>query len=329
MGISRRDFLKASAASASGLVLTPNAFAQTSSVASGMASAAARFLEALPAPVRSSALLPFATERRYNWHWFPSYDRDGPMLVDLGAQARDRAFELLEASTSAMGYKKARQIMSLQTELGRDPMNYHVAVYGQPSATGTWGWRLEGHHLSLHYTVVRGQEVVLAPFFLGASPTTVREGPRAGLRTMRREEEAGRELVRSLDAESRSRVVFATQTPGDTVTQNAVRARPLERVGLTLADLSAAQRGLVQEIVGEYLGVAPAGVATPALERVRQSDPASVRFGWSGSLEPNQRHYYRLQGPGFLLEYDNSRDSGTHIHSQWRDFEGDWGRNLL
>ena len=329
MGINRREFLKASAVGAGGLILAQNTFAQTSSVAGGMASAATRFLEALPANVRSSALLPFNTERRYNWHWFPSYDRDGPMLVDLGTQARERAFALLEASTSPMGYKKARQIMSLQTELGRDPLNYHIAVYGQPSASGTWGWRIEGHHLSLHYTVVKGQTVVLAPFFLGASPTTVREGTRTGLRTMQREEEAGRELVRSLDAGTRSKIVFNAQTPGDTITQNAVQAKPLENVGLTLADLSAAQRNLVQEIINEYLGVAPASAANPALERVRQSNPASVRFGWSGSLEPNQRHYYRLQGPSFLLEYDNSRDSGTHIHSQWRDFEGDWGRNLL
>jgi hypothetical protein len=326
--LDRRTFLKASGLAAGGLLLgTKPVLAQAGTV-SDVTAAARAFVESLSAEGRSTSVLAFDSPRRYLWHWFPNFDRDGLQLNGMTAAQRTRALALLEASTSATGFQKAQQIMSLQSELGRSPLDYHVVVYGSPAPGATWGWRIEGHHLSLHFTVVKGATLVMAPLFLGASPTVIRDGSRAGLRTMRREEEAGRELVRSLDADRRRRVVHSAQTPGDTVTQNAVDARPLEAVGLRVSDFSAAQRGLILEIVNAYLGVSARSVSDVALARVN-AELDQATFGWSGSLEVGQRHYYRLQGRSFLLEYDNSRDSGYHIHSQWRDFAGDWGRDLL
>jgi hypothetical protein len=211
-----------------------------------------------------------------------------------------------------------------------DPDRYYVSVFGTPGAHA-WGWRLEGHHLSRHFTVV-GNTVVAEPFFLGAWPTRAGTAFRSvarGHRTMPREEDAARELVLSLDRALRRRVVFSSESLTDHLTQNAVRASPLERVGVLTGDLPSGAQRRVDEIVRTYLANHPRALERKALARVERAGIDRTRFGWAGSLRPGEPHYYRLQGPTFVLEFDNSRNSGTHIHSVWRDFERDFGRHLL
>jgi hypothetical protein len=211
-----------------------------------------------------------------------------------------------------------------------DPDRYYVSVYGTPGARA-WGWRLEGHHLSRHFTVV-GDTVVAEPFFLGAWPTRAGTAFRTiarGERTMPREEDAAREIVISLDGALRRRVVFSSESLTDHLTQNAVRVKPLERVGMLTDDLPSAAQRRVGEIIRTYLANHRASLAREVLERVERAGIARTRVGWAGSTRPGVPHYYRLQGPTFLLEFDNSRNSGTHIHSVWRDFERDFGSHLL
>jgi hypothetical protein len=211
-----------------------------------------------------------------------------------------------------------------------DPDLYYVSVFGTPGARRR-GWRLEGHHLSRNFTVV-GDALVAEPFFLGAWPTRAgsafRSVPR-GHRTMPREEGAAREIVLLLDGRLRRQAVFSSESLTDHVTQNAVSVRPLERLGVATGDLPGAAQRRVHEIVRTYLANHPGPVARDALARVERAGIARTRFGWAGSTRPGVPHYYRLQGPTFLLEFDNSRNEGTHIHSVWRDFERDYGRHLL
>ena len=211
-----------------------------------------------------------------------------------------------------------------------DPDLYYVSVVGSPGAR-TWGWRLEGHHLSRHFTVV-GDTLVAEPFFLGAWPTRAGSAYRSvarGYRTMPREEDAAREIVLLLDGRLRRQAVFSSESLTDHVTQNAASVRPLERVGALTADLPSAAQRRVLELIRTYLANHPGTMAREALARVERAGIARTRFGWAGSTRPGVPHYYRLQGPTFLLEFDNSRNSGTHIHSVWRDFERDFGRHLL
>jgi hypothetical protein len=258
----------------------------------------------------------------------------------MSSDQRRLALALLRASSSPAGYRKSLDIMALQGVLQRmsglgvddpfDPDLYYVSVFGTPGARA-WGWRFEGHHLSRHFTVV-GDTLVAEPFFLGAWPTRAGSAycsVARGDRTMPREEDAAREIVLSLDRGLRRRVVFSADSLTDHLTQNAARVTPLERVGVLAGDLPSGAQRRIREIVRTYLANHPAPLGRKALARVERAGLGRTRFGWAGSTRPGVPHYYRLQGPTFVLEFDNSRNSGTHIHSVWRDFQRDFGRHLL
>ena len=303
--------------------------------------AARAFLASLSPAHREQASFPFAGAERTRWHWTvpSSVPRNGLPLEAVSAEQRRLALALLRSSTSPAGYRKALDIMALQGVLQRmdtglgdpfDPDRYYVSVFGTPGARA-WGWRLEGHHLSRNFTVVN-DTVVAEPFFLGAWPTRAGSAYRSvaeGYRTMPREEDAAREIVLSLSGQLRRRVVFSSESLTDHLTQNAVRVKPLDQVGVLTGDLPTVAQRRILEIVRTYLANHPPAMARKAFARVERAGIARTRFGWAGSTRPGVPHYYRLQGPTFVLEFDNSRNSATHIHSVWRDFERDFGRHLL
>jgi Protein of unknown function (DUF3500) len=340
--LTRGAALRLAATGAAGLALgVRSAGAAPFAPANDVQAAARAFLASLSRAQRARASFPFGGAERTRWHWTvpSSVPRNGLPLGQMSIRQRRVALALLRASSSRSGYAKALDIMSLQGVLQRmttginDPFDadrYFVSVFGTPGDR-VWGWRLEGHHLSRNFTIV-GNTLVTEPFFLGAWPTRAGTAYRTivrGERAMRREEDAAREIVLSVDGRLRRRVVFSSESLTDHVTQNAVRVAPLDPVGVLARDLPSAAQRRVREIVRTYLANLPAATERRALDRVERAGTARIRFGWAGSLRPGQPHYYRLQGPTFLLEFDNSRNSGTHIHSVWRDFERDYGRHLL
>jgi Protein of unknown function (DUF3500) len=340
--LTRGAALRLAAAGAAGFALGDRSALAAPVVTTDDLEAAARaFLASLSPAQRARASFPFAGAERTRWHWTvpSSVPRNGLPLEQMTVRQRRIALDLLRASTSRTGYAKARDIMSLQGVLQRmstginDPFDadrYFVSVFGRPGDRA-WGWRLEGHHLSRNFTVI-GNTLVTEPFFLGAWPTRAGTAYRTvvrGERAMRREEDAAREIVLSLDGGLRRRVVFSSESLTDHVTQNAVRVAPLDPVGVLARDLPSAAQRRVREIVRTYVANHPPATARQVLDRVERAGMNRIRFGWAGSLSPGRPHYYRLQGPTFLLEFDNSRNSGTHIHSVWRDFERDYGRHLL
>lgn len=322
--MNRREFLEAAAIGTGAALLGFPAHAQsTTSLGSSMAQAAKLFLASLPGAQRDRSVFAFESDERTRWHWTvpSSVPRNGLPLGEMNQEGRKLALALLRSSLSETGYAQAVQIIALQLELGSDDGLYYVSVFGTPGSA-RWGWRFEGHHYSRHFTVV-GDRVSMTPFFLGAWPTRTD----AGARAMPREEDAARELVRSLGAAERRTAIFQKESLTSHVTQNAVRVSPLEPVGIPVAQLNAAQQGLTLEIVRTFLNTLPRTVGAPLLER-SQRELGAARFGWAGSLEPGQSQYYRIQGASFLLEFDNSRNSGTHIHSVWRDFAADFGASI-
>jgi hypothetical protein len=339
-GLTRSDTLRLAAAGAAGLAIGARP-ARAAPAPVAVERAARALLASLPADARARATFPFAGEERTRWHWTvpASVPRNGLPLGDMTAPQRRLALALLRASVSPSGYRKALQIMALQGVLQAmstgvddpfDPDRYYVSVFGTPGAR-VWGWRLEGHHLSRHFTVV-GAAVVPEPFFLGAWPTRAgtafRQVPR-GHRTMPREEDAAREIVRLLDGRLRRSVVFSSESLTDHVTSNAVRVAPSSPVGALARDLPSAAQRRIEEIVRTYLANHEPAAARAALTRVQRAGWRRIRFGWAGSLQPGVPQYYRLQGPTFVLEFDNSRNGGTHVHSVWRDYERDFGRHLV
>lgn len=294
-------------------------------LANNIQQAAIRFLEALDNARRDKATYDFADAERVRWHWTTpgNFPRNGLPLTEMTQAQKDAAFALLQASVSPQGYQKARDIMSLQRDLGNNPELYFVTVFGSPDANNAWGWRWEGHHLSRQYTIL-GDQVAVTPFFHGSWPTQTD----AGLRAMPVEEDAALQIINSLQGEKRDRAIFQTRTLTQHVTANQPRVAPLETVGIPFSELDATQQGLVNAILDAYLVTLPPELAVQYSERAR-ADLNAIHFGWAGSLEKKRPQYYRLQGPKFLLEFDNSRNGGTHVHSVWRDFERDFGYHVV
>jgi hypothetical protein len=306
-----------------------------------MATAASKFLQGLTPEQRQQAAFPFEGDERLRWHFIPTemYARKGLLIRSMTPPQRALAHDLLKAGLSQRGYLTASAIMDLETilkalegangRLERDPEKYFFSVFGTPSAKDTWGWRVEGHHISLHFTVVNGTMVAGSPTFFGSNPAEVRDGPKKGLRILGAEEDAARALLDSLDASQRTKAIFDATAPGDMITMANVNITPLSPVGLGADALTAAQRDLLMKLLDVYTGKMAPDIAADRLARVRKAGVEKIGFAWAGPTDRGKKHYYRVQGPTFLIEYDNTQNDGNHIHSVWRDFEGDFGRDLL
>jgi hypothetical protein len=248
---------------------------------------------------------------------------------------------LLKTALSAAGHRKVVNIIELELVLReieafgmmRDPERYHLTIYGKPDAKAAWGWRFEGHHLSLNFTLAGDRTSADTPSFFGANPATVPKGTNKGLRVLAAEEDEARALLASLNGAQRGEAVFESRTYGEIVTANADKVDPksesLRPVGIAAAKLSEAQRAQLMKLIEVYAGSFEPALAKARLARVHEGGVENIRFGWAGSTERGRQHYYRIQGPKFLIEYDASQNDGNHVHTVWRDFSGDFGRDLL
>ena len=302
--------------------------------AAAMAAAAQRFLAQLGADQRAAASLPFDSPNRFDWHYVPRSRRGAP-LSRLTVEERRAAEALLAASLSPRGLEKVRAIAELESVLFtlegssyRDPGLFYFTLFGEPGGRGAWGWRYEGHHASLHWTIVDGRIVASTPQFLGANPAEVRAGPRAGTRVLAREEDLARELVRSLSSEQRKLAVTGGSAPSDIVTGNDRRAAIRDWSGIDFDRLAGAQREILLELVREHASTQLPAIAEERSARA-EAERESLRFAWMGGLEKGEGHYYRIQGSTFLIEYDNTQNRANHIHCVWRELAGDWGGDLI
>jgi hypothetical protein len=325
---------------AAGLGLAMNAFAHETgspAAAARMAAAAETLLQSLAPEQHQRAVFTFEDHERFDWHYVPR-QRAGLPLKDMTADQRSLARAFLENALSPAGFRKATGIMALEAVLreietfnwlGRDPQKYYFSFFGRPSTTATWGWRVEGHHLSLNVTLVKGHLLATSPRFLGANPAKVPAGELAGQRVLAVEEDLARALVRSLDRRQREIAVFRPRAYRDIVTGADREVQPLTPVGLSAAELKPEQRDRLLQLIDEYIQTMPSESARPRMDAIRQAGWGQIYFGWAGGLEAGQPHYYRIQGPSFIVEYDNVQNEANHIHTVWRDFEGDFGRDLL
>jgi hypothetical protein len=306
-----------------------------------MAAAAQRFLAALSDSQRTAATFPLASDERLRWHFIPNemHARKGLTIKSMNESQRQLAHAFLKTGLSQRGYLTVTTIIELENVLQalegpnrrfpRDPEMYWFAIFGTPADRGAWGWRFEGHHLSLHFAIIDGRVIATAPTFLGSNPAEVREGPKRGTRALGAEEDAARALVEALTPAQRSIAVIATEAPNDILTTNKLEIDPLSPVGVRVADLTAGQRELLLKLIDVYTSVMTADLAMQRLAALRAAGLDGITFAWAGGLERGAKHYYRVQGPTFLIEYDNTQNDGNHIHSVWRDFAGDFGRDAL
>jgi hypothetical protein len=320
------------------ILVSAASYSRAHVAADEMAQAANSFLGSLDEKQKAKAQFEFKDSERGNWHFIPK-SRNGLPIKELGPEQRQLAHALLKSGLSAHGYEKATNIMSLERILyemegaarkfPRDGELYYFSIFGTPAAKGTWGWRVEGHHLAANFTIVNGEFIAGTPSFMGTNPGEVRSGPRKGLRVLADEEDLGRNLVNSLNAEQRKKAIFTEAAPKEIITEAKRKVEPLDQVGIAAADLGETGKAGLMRLVQAYVQRLRPELAREDLARINKAGFDKVYFGWAGGTEKGQPHYYRVQGPTFLLEYDNTQNDANHIHAVWRDFQGDFGEDLL
>jgi hypothetical protein len=211
----------------------------------------------------------------------------------------------------------------------RDPLHHHLSIFGTPGPDTVWGWRLEGHHVSLHFTVVRGRLVRAAPTFAGTNPAEVKDGKQKGLRVLGEQEDAARAFLKSLAPDQQKAAIVNASAPNDIVTGNRVKIDPLAPAGIQSKALDPEHRLQLMNVVKSFSGLMNDEIAAERVGRIYSAGVDNVWFAWAGGTERGEKHYFRIQGPTFLIEFDNTQNDGNHVHSVWRDFNGDFGADIL
>lgn len=289
------------------------------------------FLSSLSPSVRQKMLFRFSDEERFNWHYFPR-SRSGVPLGVLNKRQTSLLHSFLRAGLSPAGYTKAAGVVELESILGRlegswfrNPGRYYFSLFGDPAAP-PWGWRFEGHHLSLNVAHAPGG-TSYTPMFLGANPARVPSGARAGWELLRDEEHQGRAFLQSLDAAQRARATIAARAPADIVTGTNRSFRLQRFEGLAASAMTERQRQALLRLVLVYVRNAPQPAADAEIAKIRRAGIEKLHFAWAGSAQAGEPHYYRIHGPTVLIEYDNTY--GNHIHTVWRNPQGDFGDDVL
>lgn len=314
-----------------------------SETAERMKTACVSFLETLTPDLRRKAEFTFEDGERQRWHYIPleMFDRKGVYLKEMNEKQRQAAFNLIACGLSQKGYLKATSIIDLESTLGelersegtarlvRDPDLYAFSVFGDPTNHEPWGWRAEGHHISLHFTVVNRELIAPTPFFFGSNPAEVRQGPQKGLRILSAEEDLARQLLASLNTDQKRKTVINATAPADILTRDVAKVEFGAAEGLAAESLTTGQREVLSRLIQEYIDRLPDELAKIEDQKLRDAGINDIHFVWAGAEVRDKPHYYRLHGPFFFVEYDNTQNDANHIHTVWRHLEDDFGFDLL
>ncbi|MBI1917109.1 MAG: DUF3500 domain-containing protein [Planctomycetes bacterium] len=312
--------------------------------AAKMATAAEKFLATLSAEQKDKTVYAFDSKERTNWFFIPlqtpdkKSTRKGLPIEEMTAEQKDAARELLRAGTSASSYTKATTIMSLESILHdlekggsmvRNPGWYFFTLFGTPSKTGQWGWRVEGHHLSLNFTLDKGKIVSATPNFFGANPATIQQGRRKGARTLPEAEELAKELFNALDDDQKKVALQDKQFPE--IEQGKAKPNVGPARGLPASKMNKQQKGILLKLVASYADRMPEEVGRFEMDKVEKAGTDKIHFAFAQEEDKRGKPYtYRVQGPTFVIEFlnvqnDSAGNPANHIHSAWRNLQGDFG----
>ncbi len=301
-------------------------------------SLALEFLNSLNSVQKEKAIVGFEDENRTRWHYFPStmYHREGIPLKELDANQKKLLHNLLQAYLSEKGYKKATDAIEFEgilRDLTNDPVFrdaelYYVTFYGKPTNDKPWGWGFEGHHLSLNFTI-NGDHITYVPLFYGSSPAIVLSGPQKGRRALKNEEDMGLKLINILNADQRKKAIINDVAFKDILSGNKSEISPFKNEGISISEMNSEQQELIIQLIYEYISSMPSELANSRMKNIKSEEIENIYFAWAGNTELRKPHYYRIQGKTFLIELDNTQNNANHIHVVWRDFDGDFGRNLI
>lgn len=308
-----------------------SAWADTS--AGRMASSAERLVSSLDDTQKGKISFAFDSAERLNWHFIPR-ERKGLSIKEMTPAQRALAFGLVSSGVGSSGFQKVTTIMSLEQILKdleqgkgpvRDPELYFVSIFGTPAATGKWGWRFEGHHLSMNVTVEDGKILSATPIFFGSNPGEVKSGPRKGLRTLGDIEDAALRVVQALKPEQAKKAIIAEKAPSDIRAANTPQAPTDAPAGLAYGEMNEDQQKMMRQLVESFAGEMPMEVSKAWMDEIIAAGPEKVHFCWMGPADLTAGHAFRVQGPTFIIEFNNTQNNANHVHTGWRSMLGDFG----
>lgn len=319
-------------------------------------SAATTFIQTLNPIQKKGALLSFTDTARIKWNNLPVglRARAGISIGSMSEEQRKLLHRILSASLSSQGYLKATSIMHLDnllnmfvdtayyrkeindtlrkflTDLQWTHRNYYLAFFGLPSDVN-WGFKIEGHHLSVNYTFT-GDKISVTPWFIGTDPAEMQITQYAGWRVLGQEEDMGIRLVNMLTTEQKKKATMSSEVPGDIITGAETGIRLIDYWGIKGADLYKKQKAVLQYIIREYVFNMEYEKAAEEYEKILKAGVDNIYFGWIGPYDEYKAHYFVLNGPTFLIEFDNAggpRRNGNHIHTIWREKGNEFGEDIL
>ena len=309
--------------------------------AAGMTKAAKRFVESLSGDQRDKTIYEYMDGERIFWY-YPPVNRHGLPLRDMDDDQRQLAYSLMETGLTDRSFDQAKLIIEHESVLGplekeagitsfvRDPDLYYWTVFGDPgSDKEPWGWRVEGHHVSLNFSLWGDKFISMTPFFFGSNPAEVRKGPKKGLRILDQREDLGYELMNSLDKGQTSKATIYSEAPYDILTYNASRVSLPPEEGLPASKMNDTQKDILRNLVNVYVNQVRTDMAQEKLQRLEDEGFDGLHWAWGGPLEQGKEHYYRVHGGNFVVEFDNRQNGANHIHSVWRDVENDFANDVL
>lgn len=296
------------------------------------------FLSSLAPAQEQKASFSYEDSERFNWNYVPM-SRKGLALHDINESQKEKAMSLMRATLSDDGFRKASGVLSLEAILReveghaatsgyRDPQKYYLSFFGTPASDQLWGWRIEGHHISLNVTSDKGKIVSATPSFLGANPASITRGAR-NVQILKDETDLGFALVKSLSADQLKVARFSERALPEIVTRNDRRARKLQPAGITFAELDQRQQESLLKLLDVFVLNYELGFSSRLKKKIEEAGINNLSFAWAGSLQPGEGHYYRIQGPVLLIEYDNTQNGANHVHTVVRDLTNDFAEDIL
>lgn len=341
-----------------GLLLsaTPETAKAQTSYPQEIRQAASAFIGTLDKMHRSAALLSFTDSFRTTWNNLPVglRSRSGISVGNMNDEQRLLFHRLLSVSLSSQGYLKATSIMQLDNLLDRfydtlyfrkalpdsihgfvktllwSTRNYFLSFFGEPT-DAIWGYKVEGHHLSVNFTF-RGDQISVTPMFVGTDPAEYMTTEYAGLRVLGQEEDLGLKLIALLTPAQQKKAIMDTAVPGDIITAAESGKRLVNKWGLRAAEMTAQQKAVLQYMIREFVYNLEYEKAATEYEKIMHAGMDAIYFGWIGSKQEKEPHYYIINGPGFLIEFDNNggpRKAANHIHAIWREKGNEYGEDVL
>jgi hypothetical protein len=307
-----------------------------------MVSEAKTFINSLTKEQQLKAVYPFDADERYNFHFFPKNDRKGISVNELSEAQRDAAFALLRSGLSDYGYRKTTEIMQLEKVLKalekradndnyRDPGKYFFTIFGIPADKTIWGWRFEGHHITFNFSTENNKLLSGTPGFFGTNPAIVPDGPSKGKQILKEEANMGFDILHSLSKDQLGKALIRDNAPNEIISFITRKPAIENNEGINYGDLTPSQQQKLLELIRLYIFRYTKTFAEGMLKDIQRAGINNIHFVWMGAQYPaiGKAHYYRIQGPTFIIEYDNSQNNANHVHSVIRDLKNDFGGDIL